>query len=153
MTEKVFPLGNFLIKLNCKFVSREAHPYYGPVMSAIYTMSFWTQDNITCIAEIPMSSEVFLNIVDVFRWNGIDGAFMYAFPPAKLFEQYILCIGYLDEDMDITLDVDTPVIFTLFKTDKNYKEDEILEVVITQSIFEQFVEFLIDYSFCAEGYT
>ena len=152
MTEKSFPLGNFLIKLNCKFVSKQVNPYYGPVMSAIYTLGFWTQDSLTCIAEIPMSSEVFLNIVDIFRWNGIDGAFMYAFPPCKLFEQYTLCIGYMDETMDIPLDQESPVIFNLFKMVGN-KEDEILEIIVTEYEFEQFVEFLLDYSFCAEGFT
>ena len=151
MTEKSFPLGNFLIKLNCEFIKRQIDPYCGPVFTAIYKLGFWTQDSLTCIAEIPMSSEVFLNIVDIFRWQGIDGAFMYAFPPAKLLEQYILCIGYMDECMDIPLDQDSPVIFDLFKTTGN-NEEEVLEIIVTEYDFEQFVEFLLDYSFCSEGF-
>lgn len=155
MTEKVFPLGNFLIKLDCKFINRNLEDYQAPMLSALYTMSFCTQDNMNYLASIPMNSEVFFDIVDIFRWCGIDGAFMYAFPPAKLFEQYCLCIGYIDDEDQ--LNPTSPIEFCLFKSfqvsPNRMTEETVFEAVITQDIFDQFVEFLIDYAYCAEGHT
>lgn len=152
MTEKEFPLGNFLIKLNCKFINKEFSNYANPILIAVYTLSFWTQDRTTCLAQIPMSSEIFFDIIDIFRWYGVDDeeGFLYDFPPAKIFEQYTLAIGYEKLDEYDNYDYDSGISIILFKQVRNY-QDTIIDTKVTYKEFINFVKFLIDYSYCAEG--
>ena len=147
MSEKIFRLGNFLVKMNVTYKIQ------GYVASGLYTMTFCTQDGIT-ICEIPMSSTIFLDLVDILRWYGIDGGFMYDFPPAKLFEQYTICIGYELIPGTIDEEDETKIDMLVFKEDSRSmtnKQEIVVNVRASFIEFSQFIQFLIDYSFMSEG--
>ena len=158
MTEKVFPLGNFLFKLNCNFIPDRNMP----IPKSIYSFEFCSQDGLTSIAKINMPSQIFMDIVDIFRWNGVDGDFMFDFPPTQLFESYTLFVGYKYIDEKEDYDYQGGIWITLFKTSGgpstsptttlDVDQDVVLETNIAEHNFWEFVQFLMDYAYCSEGY-
>ena len=152
MTEKTFTLGNFLFKLNCNFVPDQNML----VPRAIYSFEFCTQDELNSIAKINMSSQIFMDIVDAFRWNGIEGDFIFDFPPTQLFESYTLFVGYRYMDEKNDYDYDGGIYLAIFKTETSFSsldvdQDLLLETRIEEASFYQFVQFLMDYAYCSEG--
>lgn len=139
--EKVYSclLGNFLVVIKVKDTGT----------SAVYNMIFSTQDG-HIICDIPMSSEIFFNLIDVLRWYGIDEAFLYDFPPHRMFEQYTIGFSYpiIEEDIyDEERDY-SKIEIEIFKDERKMycysKQESILHHVVSYEEFTYFVQFLIN---------